>query len=359
MLKNYRSSKNLVEFANLFRTKFNSRQKSENLLAHKLDNAQIYLVKGDNYIDDLCARILNDKAEKIAILARENDEVATIFTALRQRDINAKFISDKDGFRLENLDELIEFERLLHNKNAKFDEVVGEFKTKFSRSKNLELALEIIEKFKQEFDLKSEFIQLEFSEYLAQISFEEFEKSNAKVTLSTMHKAKGKEFDSVYVIVRKRFLYERDEFEKRLHYVAITRAKSALCIYDNCDNFAEFEPKFDEIYHVNGELILDKIAMIMTLHDINLSAEFTQEILKQISVFAGDECEICAKSNKQGYKILKDKEIIALVSSDFKDKINRKIEEGYTLNPRASVENVVIYKGFKAILCKITLEKMA
>lgn len=358
LLKNYRSSKNLVEFANLFRTKFNSRQKSENLLAHKLDNAQIYLVKGDNYIDDLCARILSDKADKIAILARENDEVATIFTALRQRDINAKFISDKDGFRLQNLDELIEFARLLENKNAKFDEVVDEFKTKFSRSKNLELALEIIEKFKQEFDLKSEFIQLEFSEYLAQISFEEFEKSNAKVTLSTMHKAKGKEFDSVYVIVRKRFLYERDEFEKRLHYVAITRAKSALCIYDNCDNFAEFEPKFDEVYHVNGELILDKIAMIMTLHDINLSAEFTQEILEQTSVFAGDECEICAKSNKQGYKILKDKEIIALVSSDFKDKINRKIEEGYALNPRAFVENVVIYKGFKAILCKITLEKM-
>ena len=84
----------------------------------------------------------------------------------------------------------------------------------------------------------------------------------------------------------------------------------------------------------------------------------TAQTMMKIFLKMANECEICAKKNKQGYKILKDKEIIALVSSDFKDKINRKIEEGYALNPRASVENVVIYKGFKAILCKITLEKL-
>ena len=42
---------------------------------------------------------------------------------------------------------------------------------------------------------------------------------------------------------------------------------------------------------------------------------------------------------------------------DFSEICAKKNKQGYALNPRPSVENVVIYKGFKAILCKITLEK--
>ena len=71
------------------------------------------------------------------------------------------------------------------------------------------------------------------------------------VTLTTMHSAKGLEFDNVYILplddqfmhkstiikkmenINKNYISEYEEEEKRLLYVAITRAKNNLQIYLN------------------------------------------------------------------------------------------------------------------------------
>ena len=64
-------------------------------------------------------------------------------------------------------------------------------------------------------------------------------KSCAKVIVSTMHKAKGKEFDSVYLMVENNFI--QDDYQRRLLYVGITRAKENLYIHTQDGCFKTFE----------------------------------------------------------------------------------------------------------------------
>lgn len=82
---------------------------------------------------------------------------------------------------------------------------------------------------------------------------------NAKVKLSTVHEAKGKEWDSVYIwddtdgvfpaVVGNRSI-SRDEMEeeRRLHYIAWTRAKEHLTVYTSKESESPFlkECKLDD-----------------------------------------------------------------------------------------------------------------
>lgn len=67
-------------------------------------------------------------------------------------------------------------------------------------------------------------------------------RTQARVKLSTIHEAKGKEWDSVYIwndirgvfpamVGNRKLTQEEFEEERRLHYIAWTRAKSSLCVY--------------------------------------------------------------------------------------------------------------------------------
>ena len=71
------------------------------------------------------------------------------------------------------------------------------------------------------------------------------DKSVPRVTLTTMHSSKGLEFDIVFIIDanegvcphKKAILDEDIEEERRMFYVAMTRAKSRLYIYSACEKY--------------------------------------------------------------------------------------------------------------------------
>ena len=79
----------------------------------------------------------------------------------------------------------------------------------------------------------------QWCEYCDEIENETIENKNDQINIITMHKAKGLEFDTVFivdanqgVIPQMRAIREKDiEEERRLFYVAITRAKRSLNIY--------------------------------------------------------------------------------------------------------------------------------
>jgi DNA helicase-2/ATP-dependent DNA helicase PcrA len=62
---------------------------------------------------------------------------------------------------------------------------------------------------------------------------------NGKITLATVHKSKGLEWDNVFILDRKKFYPKwatmnwMKEQERNIHYVAITRAKSQLSYIDS------------------------------------------------------------------------------------------------------------------------------
>ena len=59
--------------------------------------------------------------------------------------------------------------------------------------------------------------------------------SGADVVVSTIHKAKGREFDDVYMLVSDGYI--KDSHLMRRYYVGITRAKNRLFIHTNGDYF--------------------------------------------------------------------------------------------------------------------------
>ncbi len=67
--------------------------------------------------------------------------------------------------------------------------------------------------------------------------FEDFYDDNGQETIyvSTIHKSKGREFDSVYMMLKN--AYANTDEERRKLYVGMTRAKSKLHIHTNKDFF--------------------------------------------------------------------------------------------------------------------------
>jgi ATP-dependent DNA helicase RecQ len=80
----------------------------------------------------------------------------------------------------------------------------------------------------------------DLEEFIRESSYEDFyESSEEYIFVSTIHKAKGREFDTVFLMLKNCF--PRGDEEKRSVYVALTRAKNALYIHCNTALFDHYE----------------------------------------------------------------------------------------------------------------------
>ena len=418
LLENYRSKENIVTLANLFRKKIPNPLKQDEIKAVS-DKKVIEQKKGfvkitqysanssilENIVNEVSKELEKLKeSENIAILLRSNEEVLEVFSALNERGIKASYILKKEGFRLGNLVELRDFLEFLRNND--FDEAQKLAKEKYDKSSNFNLFCEAVERFKKEYEGKFEEYSKEtiagyFEAYLKEIEFDEFESTKSKVIVSTMHKAKGKEFDSVFVCIDENFIskeyeYDINEYDIRLLYVALTRAKTALHIHSKNTYINEiFNEKdfasFDKVsFNEPSQNKLQKIFFIMGLKDIKLSFDERYEAKSQDSNYyyegdleelkeflkakplAGDKVEIEKvviqekDELKEIYKIKWwDKwrcKTIGKFSNKFSQKISDKIKQGYTLDKEAQIEYIVRWhnqegKEFDEVLCKISMTK--
>ena len=364
---NYRSKKNIVEYSNRYSNILTNRLKSNKLLSHSDENGEIQFIKYQNssYIHNLVTQVSGDSSETIAILARNNDEVLTIYSLLLANNIKAKYITSKDGFSLGNLIELQDF--LSFWKNSDLNKALEEFERLYSKSKNYRLATSVINRFIDEYEESIQHSQKHFKtvfeEYLKEVTFEEFEISRADVIVSTMHKAKGKEFDSVYLCIDESFI--TDEYDKRLMYVAITRAKNKLSIHTK-NNLLDFLINYcDEVTTYNKKDVEpNRLVFLMSLGDIALSNEYSVDGINISNPIAGENVNIKFEFN--GFSIYKNNNQIVRLSAPTTDKLDRlsskiiqKQKEGYILEGNVEIDNVVLWQDkkmgmfFKQILCKV------
>jgi len=279
---NYRSKSNLVDFANQFlalrpkRLRIKSDQK---LSAYQKDTGKIRIVRYQKgyLLEPLVAAVLQGKRSgSTAILTATNDEALQIVTLLGQRGVSAMLISSQEGFSLRNLVELQSFtDQILnhsHNELGFISEEVWQearlaLDKQYASSADLPLVQRIIGSFQGEYERK---FRGEWLAYVSQLKLEDFyfPDQNA-ILVSTMHKAKGKEFDNVYLLLDQ-YDFREDE-RKRVIYVAITRAKSFLEIHTNGEQFSGMQTSGQvNIERVGNEHLPATITLNLGMKDVNL-----------------------------------------------------------------------------------------
>ncbi len=238
--ENYRSKTNLVEFTNQFIIKIPHRLKSTPIVASQKDNGNITIInyQSNNLILPLVQNILSSELSgTTCVLTQTNEEALQITGLLLKREMPAKLIQTNNEFNLLNLLEIRSFlQDVFVDKNSTIinNDIWNNAKRKFvinhQKSSNFELCKNLIKDF-QIINPKIKY-KSDFKTFIEESNLEDFiHKENETIYVSTIHKAKGKEFDNVFILLNN-FNANSDE-NKRLLYVAMTRAKTNLSIHYN------------------------------------------------------------------------------------------------------------------------------
>jgi ATP-dependent DNA helicase RecQ len=245
---NYRAKQNLLKFSNRFlhNCNFSDRIKQGiELVANQKENGQINITQHQhrNLIMPLLEEIKQEKPDGTScVLTHTNEEAVLMATLLNQEGFSARLIVDRDGFSIRDIVEIDWFtQHILADiqdgsglipeeswKNRK------EFVVNAIRDAHLkDIALRVIENF-EKVNLKK--FKSNWLKYLRECRMEDlYQAEQQTILVSTMHKAKGKEFDNVFLLLNNYPL--TSEEKKRVLYVAITRAKERLVIHTNSIRF--------------------------------------------------------------------------------------------------------------------------
>ncbi|MFK7693052.1 3'-5' exonuclease [Paenibacillus sp. HJGM_3] len=171
------------------------------------------------------------------MLTKSNDEAMQVAGLLVKHGMQAKLIQSNDGFSLYNLLEVRYFLSQLHLDQGIYmisDEAWAaaerNLAEKFYSSSNLELCMNLIRDFEAA-NPRNKYVS-DLDLFIRESSLEDFFRANTETILvSTIHKAKGREFDHVFLMLDQ-FNVGTEEALRQL-YVAMTRAKRNLTIHYN------------------------------------------------------------------------------------------------------------------------------
>lgn len=242
LIENYRSKPNLVEFSNKYVVGISNRMKSMPIVAVQKDKGNVDLIRyyHDNMMDGVIKKLLNEGAYgSVCILTRTNDEALQMTGLLLDKGLKAKLIQTNDYFKLMYLDEVkyfinqLEIDDGIHTiEDSRWDKAKYKLSQAYARSEKLSICQKIIQEF-EAISGKQKFVS-DLKIFLRESRMEDFFVEEHEVILvSTMHKSKGREFDTVIIMLRS---YNDSSSEaKRLLYVAMTRARRQLEIHYSGD----------------------------------------------------------------------------------------------------------------------------
>lgn len=365
LTRNFRSDSAIVDLSNHLVRRLKSRFKTEMQIPQSNHSGEVIVNLCRS--SELSAPAVNfvktiEEDQSVAVLAYSNEEVESLYSVLRQNGIKADYLLERGPFRLRNLSEIYYLDyklKELSNGNFQIDEehfalALQMTLSHFEGSKHLDLLKQIVNGFIKENEI---FYATLWESYLDEIRFEDFE-SGARVIVSTMHKAKGKEFDTVVVLIRKNHI--NDDL-LRLYYVAITRAKHRLYIVTDDSPFVSMLPTNTAIRHDHTmyEAPATK-TFIMTLKDVYLGFSGRQNFVPE-ELIAGTKVTLAPHPNLERLCLFIENEAIACLSKNFDTVIKEKLHRGYTVED-IEIESVVIWKdkerkeAIKQPLCKLVLK---
>ena len=232
-------------------------------------------------------------------------------------------------------------------------------------SPHFDTCVAIILKFEKNYEKQKQLV--DWYEYIREIKMEDAINADANaIIIATMHKAKGKEFDHVYLLLED-YVFSDTE-SKRVLYVGCSRAKKTLQIHCNASFFDNFRTDKLEISNFKGtttqpqhfEIILGHKDIYLASQKYNTTAATINtltsgELLKKDTVqFSSNTALGLAKMNTRN--------ILVFSKSFIEYKYNTFLKDGYQLS-NGNVEYLLYWydaseaKEYKIVLPKLRFEK--
>ena len=351
LIENYRSKANLVMFTNLFVGTLSRRLKKSPIMPIQGDNGTVNIVQYQS--KQLIIPAINEIIHQgiygsTCILTKTNDEALLVAGLLHRNGIRAKLIQSNERYNLYDLLEIRYFINELQFAKETYiirDEIWENAKhllmTRFKNSKNLHVCMQLIKDFEEtnnKYKFKSDLML-----FIRESSEEDFyDKNQESICIATLHKAKGREFEHVIIILSD--FYNSTEEEKRLLYVGMTRAKKYLTIHYNgsyleekrdfsYDMISNIEYKKNNILYEASNIIILQLGY----KDVYLSYFYsTQRAVANL--LSGDDLKVDEEGcqDQNGNHVL-------LFSSKFKEVVKYQESKGYHLI-KAKVNHILYWQ---------------
>ena len=344
MIENYRSSKHVVDFANAFVKVIGKRMKGSPIISMRNDEGHVEVTQHSSQfmyqplVDNLIAHRGHGTS---CVLTQTNEEAVILVALLRKHGIQSKLIQSMEGFRFSNLAEVKYLLKYISKKLSTPlipDELWEEAKratfTKYDGSLSVPYLEQCVKQFEQIYRAK---YSTDLWEFVFESSVEDFcDVSNAEVVVSTIHKAKGREFDDVYMLIADS-PYKDEKLFRQL-YVGMTRAKRRLFIHTNSDLFnrlpADIHKTDNQQYPLPEEIVLQ-----LSHKDVYL--DFFKNIKQEVlALQSGDD--LILEDNY--FLVPSSHRAVAKLSTNMQTIISTWNEKGYFFHS-ASVRFVVAWKS--------------
>ena len=345
MTENYRSCRQVVSYANWFSRKIRKRLKRAPVISMTEDVGNVFVTRFasvymyEPLVHDLVSR---PHTGPVGLLTQTNEEAVILQALLRSHGVDAKLIQSTDGFNFSALAEVRYF-------MGKLDKCVTtpvippeawhtakeSTYSKYASSSSLVFLKRCVELFEKTVQTK---YYTDFKEFVFESSIEDFsDVEGADVTISTIHKSKGREYDEVYMLVAGGFAL--DDEQLRRYYVGITRAKKNIYIYTGCSCF-DSGPSFVQYRYEETDYPMPaEVALQLSHKDVVLSF-FTSRKNTVLSLRGGDPLDF-----RDGYLFISRKQVkVAKLSSRMCDCLAGWLSKGYIVTA-ASVRFVVAWKA--------------
>lgn len=345
MTENYRSAYKIVGFSNQFVRRISRRMKSSPCVSMKLDKGVVSITKYET--DNIEVPLVNQviatyNNERACVLTNTNDEAARIVGLLIKRGINAKLIQSADGFRFGNLAEIRYFLKLI-DKELK-SPIISEDCWQRAKHKTMEMysessCLDYVKEFFAAFEhVNKTKYRSDLADFVFESELEDFcGEGSQTVFVSTIHKSKGREFDTVYMLLSGVYA-NKDEDLRRL-YVGMTRAKMNLYIHCNTDIFDKNTSGLDDfIIDKENYPVPEEITLQLTHKDVWL--DFFKDKKKTILQQRAGQ----SLTYKNGYLRTSSGEDVAYISKLKRAELKDWEEKGYQVQS-AKVNYILAWKG--------------
>ncbi len=244
MTENYRSARHVVDFSNAFVKCIKGRMKTIPIISKRDSDGFVSLTRHASLemYQPLVEELIRERGKgTMCVLTQTNDEAVTLVALLRRHGIPSKLMQSMDGIRFCNLAEirfLVKYLDMRLTSPLIPDELWSEAKQDTFQNYDGSLALEYVRRCVMLFEKTCGKVKYmsDFREFVFESSVEDFcDISKSEVMVSTIHKAKGREFDDVFMLISNR--PHKDSILFRQYYVGMTRAKKRLFIHTNSNMF--------------------------------------------------------------------------------------------------------------------------